>query len=141
METTVSLDNVLDFINLMSLSHQHKRWLDGVAGHIRRVGVKHCCISKITIAELLYGTAWGGHKENRKEVGVIAKLFDVIPISSSLSVFAEMKASLRYKGIPIDNFDLLIGASALQNHCVMATDKISHFNHIPNIKIENWVQR
>mgnify|MGYP000977843253 CR=1 FL=1 len=68
METTVSLDNVLDFINLMSLSHQHKRWLDGVAEHIRRVGVKHCCISKITIAELLYDTAWGGHKENRKEV-------------------------------------------------------------------------
>lgn len=42
-------------------------------------------------------------------------------------------------GTPIDDFDLLIGASAVQYDMIIVTGNIRHFQRIPKIKIENWM--
>ncbi|MBD9167850.1 MAG: type II toxin-antitoxin system VapC family toxin [Parabacteroides johnsonii] len=52
--------------------------------------------------------------------------------------YGQIKANLECKGLRIDDFDILIGATALQNKLVMVTANIGHLNRIPNLIIENW---
>ncbi len=40
-----------------------------------------------------------------------------------------------------DEFDLIIGVTALYNELILITDNIKDFKHFNNIKIENWVER
>lgn len=41
----------------------------------------------------------------------------------------------------IDDFDLLIGATALKHDMVLVTDNVKHLSHIGNLQIENWIER
>ncbi|MEA2043264.1 MAG: hypothetical protein U9N85_12045 [Bacteroidota bacterium] len=43
------------------------------------------------------------------------------------------------KGQLIDDFDLLIGSSAIANEMILVTRNVKHFNRISDINIENWV--
>jgi tRNA(fMet)-specific endonuclease VapC len=46
---------------------------------------------------------------------------------------------LRKKGTPIhDEFDLIIGVTALANKLILVTDNVKDFEKINNLKIENW---
>lgn len=108
---------------------------------IESVGIENCYISEITVAELLYGAAVGKNPRNRDEISSLVKVFDVLPIYDCLEVFAETKALLREQGNLIDNFDLLIGSTAIINQCVMVTENTKHLERIPNLQIENWIDR
>lgn len=50
----------------------------------------------------------------------------------------EVKASLVGKGKVVDDFDLLIGSTALVlNYTLVATNQ-KHFAKIPGLKTKNW---
>jgi tRNA(fMet)-specific endonuclease VapC len=99
-------------------------------------------ISEITVAELLYGASCSNRKEKiLKEVDRFISQFTVLPIYESLSIYADLKAVLRGKGLLIDDFDLLIGASAIRNDLVLVTENVKHFARIPHIQLENWIDR
>jgi predicted nucleic acid-binding protein len=38
----------------------------------------------------------------------------------------------------VDQFDLLIGATAVHHEMVLVTSNIKHFERIPGLNIENW---
>ena len=38
-----------------------------------------------------------------------------------------------------DEFDLIIGVSAIANKLILVTDNTKHFVNIKGIKLENWV--
>lgn len=40
-----------------------------------------------------------------------------------------------------DNFDLLIGSTAIANNFVLVTENVSYFRNLCDIEIENWVIR
>ena len=56
-------------------------------------------------------------------------------------MFAELKSTLRSQGLLIDDFDLLIGASAVANDLILVTENVKHLERIPHLKIENWIDR
>jgi tRNA(fMet)-specific endonuclease VapC len=59
-----------------------------------------------------------------------------------LDYCAVEKARLRLAGTPADDdFDLLIGCSAVVEKMVMVTDNIKHFKNIDGIHLENWINR
>ena len=60
---------------------------------------------------------------------------DVIP------TYAKEKARLRKAGAPIDDFDLMIGATALSHGFVLVTENIKHLGRLQGIEIENWINR
>jgi tRNA(fMet)-specific endonuclease VapC len=39
-----------------------------------------------------------------------------------------------------DEFDLIIGATAIANDLILVTDNVKHFKNFEGIKIENWLQ-
>ena len=63
---------------------------------------------------------------------------NILPISNSIRRFAKEKARLQKEGTPIEDFDLLIGVSAVENNLMLITDNIRHMSRINDILIENW---
>ena len=93
----------------------------------------------MTVAELKYGV------ENSKTPEVLRKVveafipkFAILPIYNSLDIYAKEKSKLRKLGSMIDDFDILIGATAIVNDMVMVTNNVEHLNRLANIHIEDW---
>ncbi len=106
---------------------------------LRRVGVKNCYISEITVAELYFGVAKAENKKRKLEdIEKMQKLFRVIPAYSSFKEYGEIRFTLEHSGMRVDQFDLLIGATALHHQMTLVTSNIKHFNRIQGINIENW---
>ncbi len=113
-----------------------------VANRLRKVGLQNIHISEITVGELLYGAACSMQKEKHiKQISNLLNLFKVESIYPVLPVYAETKALLRRQGTMIDDFDLLIGATAKKYDMILVTENIRHLSHIPDVKIENWIDR
>jgi tRNA(fMet)-specific endonuclease VapC len=76
-----------------------------------------------------------------KMVDDFAKELSVIPIYNSLNIYAKEKARLRKAGNLIDDFDILIGFTAIANNLVLVTENKKHLSRISKVKIENWIER
>jgi tRNA(fMet)-specific endonuclease VapC len=108
---------------------------------IDKVLIENCFVSEITIAELKFGVENSESKEkNRKTVNDFVSKFTIIPVFNSIDVYAKEKARLRKKGLPLDDFDLLIGSTAISNNLILVTRNISDFKRLEGIEIENWVE-
>lgn len=106
---------------------------------IDKVGMENCLVSEITIAELKYGVEKSTHKEkNKKTIEAFQSKFDILPIFPALDIYAKEKARLKTKGKILDDFDLLIGTTAIFNNLVLVTKNVSDFNRINEILIEDW---
>lgn len=106
---------------------------------IDEVGFDNCCVSEITIAELKYGIAKSTHKEkNLKTLDTFQSKIDILPIFPVLDIYAKEKARLKTKGSMLDDFDLLIGTTALFNNLTLVTKNISDFDRLEGIVIEDW---
>lgn len=66
----------------------------------------------------------------------------MLPITGTLDLFASEKARLRLAGTPADdNFDLLIGCSAIFHNMIMVTENLKDFKNFLKIRLENWIER
>lgn len=110
---------------------------------IRDVGLENCYISEITVAELRFGAENSNDPiKSHKAVDVFLKGITVLPILGCIKRYAIEKVRLRKIGKPInDEFDLLIGVTAIENQLVLVTDNEKDFKHLDKIKIENWFER
>lgn len=114
----------------------------GIVEQLKEAGRENCFISDITLAELYYGASRSGQKEKKMQgVKFIEEYFTVLPIHEVLEKFGDSKALLKSNGQLIDDFDLLIGATAVVYNLVMVTENVRHLARIPGIRIENWIQR
>jgi tRNA(fMet)-specific endonuclease VapC len=101
----------------------------------------NCFISEITLAELMFGVENSEKKEkNQKALDDFLTGVKVIPIYHSLALYAQKKARLRKAGTPVDDFDLLIGVTAVTHNLVMVTNNTEHFKRIKGIKLDNWAK-
>ena len=106
---------------------------------IETAGLENCFVSEVTIAELKYGVENSIQiSKNRETLEKFQNKFTIIPIFTSLDIYAKEKARLRKKGKLLDDFDLLIGATAISNNLTLATRNVSDFDRLDGIKIEDW---
>lgn len=106
---------------------------------IKAIGPENCLLSEITVAELKYGIENSVHKEkNRKNTEAFIAKFDILPIFPTLDTYAIEKARLKIKGRILDDFDLLIGATAIFNNLTLVTKNTSDFDRLDGITIEDW---
>jgi len=66
--------------------------------------------------------------------------FAIIPLFDSIDIYAVEKAKLRKQGLLIDDFDILIGSTAINNNFVMVTNNVSHLDRLEDIIIEDWTK-
>ena len=113
--------------------------LYGLNKKIAEVGEQNCFISEITVAELKFGIENSKTPEKlRKIVDAFIPKFGIIPVYNSLDIYAIEKAKLRRTGLFIDDFDILIGATAINHNMVMVTNNVGHLSRLDNIIIEDW---
>lgn len=107
-----------------------------------QVGPENCFISEITLAELKFGIAKSQAKEkNQKALENFLSGIQILPIFPALDIYASEKARLEKSGKIIDDFDLLIGTTAVAFDLNMVTNNTDHFTRIKEIKLENWIKR
>ena len=107
-----------------------------------QIGWNNCCISEMTVAELLYGAECSDNvKANRKQVESFCADIKVIPVGAVLNEYAHQKALLRKKGLLIDDMDLFIGCTALTFNYVMVTENVKHLERLDGIHVENWIKK
>ena len=114
----------------------------GVDSRIREAGIGNCAISEISLLELLYGAECSDGKDSAMRwIDALGRNVEVIPIGGALRTFAFQKARLRREGNMIDDFDLLIAATAMAGDYILVTENTRHFDRFDGLRLENWVRR
>lgn len=110
---------------------------------LKLIGLENCYISEITVLELRYGAENSNDKvKSHKALDVFLKGLVIIPIYGAIKKYAEEKVRLNRLGKPQnDEFDLLIGVTAIENKLILVTENIKDFERFLDIKIENWIIR
>ena len=107
---------------------------------IKEIGTAYFRLSEITVAELKYGAAKSNRPEyNRKEVDSFIAKFKVVSIRRALDVFASERTRLEKLGQRLDDFDLLVGATAIYYDFILVTNNIKHLGRMKNLTVENWM--
>lgn len=106
--------------------------------YLVRLGEKNVfAISVITYGELMYSAYRS--KEYKHERKVIIDIMNdlhiaLLPLTTDIvDHFAAAKFLLEKAGSKLDDFDLLIGATAVSSGCPLITDNIRHFRRFPGI--------
>ena len=105
---------------------------------ILKAGFSECGVSEISVAELLVGAYKNGYEKHVHEVRFVKNQFSVIPISDSVEKYARIRAQLEADGVRLDNFDLLIAATAITEGMTLVTHNTKHFERIPRLNVRDW---
>ncbi len=110
---------------------------------IREKGVENCFISELTVFELKYGAENSDNPlASHRAVDKFVRGLSVIPIYGIVDKYAEIKVAFRKQGTPMhDEFDLIIGVTALSNNLTLVTDNLKDFKNFKGLRIENWFKR
>ena len=129
---------LLDSNILIHLLHKQ----ESVRSHIRQVKWGNCCVSEISIVELLYGAECSDRPAvNRKLVNDLLSHLEIIPFKTGIEEFCRQKALLKRAERMIEDNDLYIAATALALDIPVASENIKHLSRITGLEIQNWVER
>ncbi|MGH9548334.1 MAG: PIN domain-containing protein [Terriglobales bacterium] len=98
-------------------------------------------LSAITQMEVLYGFALNPAAKRRFEDAFLnmCAVTRIFPFDEECAeAAANIRAELKTAGKPIGSWDLLIGATALVQGCVLVTSNLLEFERIDGLKLENW---
>lgn len=118
-------------------------WLRGnrsIAEAIDARGLGNCAISEITKAELLIGERLAesrGRKLDHSALERLLTLLQIVPIGNSLEFYAAEKVRLMAEGRSLEDFDLLIGCTAVTEGYILVTGNVSHMGRISGIRLES----
>lgn len=114
-----------------------------LADIIREKGRGNCYLSEITVVELRYGAENSDNPvKSHKAVDNFLSGLAVLPIFGCIKRYAQEKARLRRLGKPMhDEFDLLIGVTAIEHELILVTDNTKDFVRLEGIQLENWFKR
>ena len=110
---------------------------------IKDKGLDNCYLSEISVFELRFGAENSNNpKKSHLAVERFIQGLSIIPIYGCAKKYAEEKVRLRKNGTPMhDEFDLLIGVTAIVNELTLVTDNLKHFKHFDDLMVENWYPR
>lgn len=99
-------------------------------------------LSVISYGELVYGAANSDRKtENMARIVRIRELFPVVDATTGvMEIFGNVKAELRRSGKTVDDFDLIIAATALSLNYALVTNNEKHFKSVPGLNLVNWTK-
>jgi tRNA(fMet)-specific endonuclease VapC len=99
-----------------------------------------CCTSIIVACELRYGAAKKQSPKLSFNVEQVLDSLPILPLEQSIDkVYAQIRANLETRGLPIGQYDLLIAAHALSLDLTVITANEREFTCVENLTVENWL--
>lgn len=100
--------------------------------------------SSITLGELVYGAyrleGRGGVLLKRLENTLLPNL-PVLPFDvAAARRYGELRAHLEGQGVSLGDADLRIAAIALARDLTVVTGNVRHFQRVPELSAENWLE-
>ena len=96
-------------------------------------------ISNIVYYEIQRGIFCRQSKKLQHDFEIFCKYIPVIPLTNAdFMRAAKIYADLRKCGKLIEDADIFIGASAIENNAVLVTNNEEHLARIDGLRIENW---
>ena len=113
-----------------------------VMGHLQRTATAPKALSVISYGELLYGARKSARPdENLARVRRLGEVLPVIDVSPAvMEAFGSLKARLEQDGRRLDDFDLVIAATAITIGYRLVTNNERHFARIDGLHLENWAK-
>ncbi len=90
---------------------------------------------------MLYGAYHSPSK--KKDLAKLERIlsnFERLPIDDCIEEYASIKQYLISKGQMIDEFDILIAATAKVYNLILVTNNLRHFGRIEGLTIEDWTK-
>ena len=111
---------------------------------VARVPPEQQFTSSITLGELVYGA----HRLRERTAILMEKIeYALLPNLPVLSFddaaarrYGELRAELERMGTPIGDADMRIAAIALSRELRVVTANERHFQRVPELGIENWME-
>ena len=103
------------------------RGKENIRKAILEAGIEHCAVSEITLAEIVAGAYKGGIDQ-----------FSILPVSPYLETYGRIRAELEIKGERLDLFDLLLGATAIDENLTIVTHNQRHLGRIKGVRLLDW---
>jgi predicted nucleic acid-binding protein len=100
--------------------------------------------SSITLGELVYGA----YRLEDRAAALLQRLDEtllpnlpVVPFDASATRrYGETRAELERRGTPIGDADLRIASIALDRDLTVVTGNVRHFEKVPGLPVENWLE-
>ena len=97
-------------------------------------------VSVIVLYEVLRGLKFLDAKLQMASFQSFMRANEVIHLDEAIAqTAADLYATLRKQGQLLPDADLLIAATALDRGYILVTRNLKHFERIPNLQLENWV--
>jgi len=90
--------------------------------------------------ELYYGAYKSKQVANNlAKIKTIESALEIIPVNREMvEIFGVLKSNLQKGGKPLDDFDLILAATAMSHNLIIVTNNEKHFGRIDGLKMENW---
>lgn len=101
--------------------------------------------SSITLGELVYGAhRLGSHATMLLEQldKVLLPNLPILPFDAAAARrYGEVRAELERLGTPLGDADLRIATIALARGLTVVTGNVRHFQRVPGLSVENWLEQ
>jgi len=110
---------------------------------LKKVPRKDQFTTSITIGEVFYGIM------KSSNILRLLKLFEIVLLPRAIILpfdflagkkYGELRSLLEKQGTPLEHVDLQIASIALSRNMTLITGNIRHFQRVPDLKVENWLQ-
>ena len=113
-----------------------------VAQHLLLLDASQVTTSIIVACELRFGAAKKNSLVLAQRVEQLLAIMTVYPLEPYADkYYGQIRADLESKGQLIGQNDLLIAAHTLALDVILVTDNVREFARVPNLKLENWLNR
>lgn len=100
--------------------------------------------SSITVGELVYGACRAVHRTHFVLEELEERLLRVVPVLAfdleAARHYGQVRAELERLGMRLADADLRIASIALSRGLTLVTGNVRHFQRIPGLAVENWME-
>ena len=108
---------------------------------IYRQHYPYLSFSIFTYYEIKAGLTYRDAHKKMQRFEQLAAVSEILTFDESVANTAsEVYCNLRNRGLVVAPIDLLIGATALHYDYTVITANIKHFQHMENLRYENWTE-
>ena len=109
---------------------------------LARTPVAEQCTTAITLGEVLYGAARVGRPALVEQFRArMTAAHSVLPFDErAAEAYGPLRAELERQGQRLDGPDLRIASIALSRDLTLVTGNVRHFERVPGLRIENWLE-